>query len=770
MSDITDTLDSILESSPRSGSFCASHTSPIKDLAIQIKDFGPLKLPLSANKAKTLISCAKPAKFGWRDQTLHDKTVRDVWEINKNNLKIDKRLWNNTLHPALDKIKCELGLPDNARLKADLHNLLIYAPGQFFKPHQDSEKLDGMLATLLVVLPSKHSGGNLVVNHQGEKKQFQSSRYGADKLAFFAFYADCHHEVKPIKSGYRVVLSYNLVLDNQSHSLDAEMDASALQHALSEYFAGQAHQDEQPSYWKKSPKKMVYLLDHHYTQKSLSWQQLKNVDRLRADAFIQSAQALDLDIHLALVDIQETWQCEDNYDADDDDDYDYDEDDEDEDDEDEGEDSDDDDNESEHELIELLESEISVRHWLDVNANQLNYKDLLLSDRYIHWTKEMDEFKPFESEYEGWMGNYGSTLDRWYHRAAIILWRKQDHFSVLLEMDFEGLMSQMLALANKKTKLSELQHIAKAVTLYWADYLPHDLTPNLQKNILTVALALEHPQYAKKIAQEFDLDILQVKMIPMITNLSDRYGIDWCISLFKSWSANESDYEYDPSLCKKIDELLASLTLAGKQYAELCHWLINYQFATIKKYAKEINDRVPQIITLLLGCSTVGDDQTYTKLIEEMIANKKLYPAFKLIPVVDSFFSIDSNRQRQQIKARKTLCVYIKETLQAEYELGLREPTDWCIKENMGCRCKDCITLTKYLRSATQIKLVWPMGQGRRKHIHGKIDSLGLAVSHTTLHEGSPHKLILKKTRDLYKSAKKRYGIIGDALDKLQQY
>jgi hypothetical protein len=51
----------------------------------------------------------------------------------------------------------------------------VYAPGQFFVPHQDSEKEDGMIATLVVTLPSNFSGGAIVVKHHEEKVAFRGS-------------------------------------------------------------------------------------------------------------------------------------------------------------------------------------------------------------------------------------------------------------------------------------------------------------------------------------------------------------------------------------------------------------------------------------------------------------------------------------------------------------------------------------------------------------------------------------------------------------------
>lgn len=47
----------------------------------------------------------------------------------------------------LDEIRADLGLPDTTSLRAELHSMLVYEPGQFFAPHQDSEKHDAMIAT-----------------------------------------------------------------------------------------------------------------------------------------------------------------------------------------------------------------------------------------------------------------------------------------------------------------------------------------------------------------------------------------------------------------------------------------------------------------------------------------------------------------------------------------------------------------------------------------------------------------------------------------------
>ncbi len=113
--------------------------------------------------------------------------MRDTGEIAADRLSIDGERWAQTLDPALRRIHQALGLAGGQRLRAELHNLLVYGPGQFFVSHQDSEKADGMVGTLVVSLPSSFSGGEFVVEHHDDELSVQAP---ARQLGFVAFYAD----------------------------------------------------------------------------------------------------------------------------------------------------------------------------------------------------------------------------------------------------------------------------------------------------------------------------------------------------------------------------------------------------------------------------------------------------------------------------------------------------------------------------------------------------------------------------------------------------
>ena len=65
-----------------------------------------------------------------------------------------------------------------------------------------------MFATLVISLPSKHEGGELIVSHNGQDVRWSTAERST---AYGAWYSDVRHEVKDVTSGHRLVLTYNLV-------------------------------------------------------------------------------------------------------------------------------------------------------------------------------------------------------------------------------------------------------------------------------------------------------------------------------------------------------------------------------------------------------------------------------------------------------------------------------------------------------------------------------------------------------------------------------
>lgn len=75
-----------------------------------------------------------------------------------------------------------------------------------------------MLGSLVIIYPTAHEGGELVLRHKDREWKFDSKSLMASRaspsLAYVAFYSDIDHEVLEVTSGRRVTITYNLYLVN----------------------------------------------------------------------------------------------------------------------------------------------------------------------------------------------------------------------------------------------------------------------------------------------------------------------------------------------------------------------------------------------------------------------------------------------------------------------------------------------------------------------------------------------------------------------------
>ncbi|KAI9069832.1 hypothetical protein FKP32DRAFT_1616694, partial [Trametes sanguinea] len=161
---------------------------------------------------QALQDACEPAPFGRNDETVLDETYRKAGKMDADNfvMRFDAE------HAGLIEIVREgllTGSEETKGIRAELYKLNVYGKCAFFKPHLDTPRSDDMFASLVVVLPPPHEGGELVLRHDGKEWSFDSSRLLAgavDRIAFVAFFSDVEHEVMPVLSGHRVTLTYNL--------------------------------------------------------------------------------------------------------------------------------------------------------------------------------------------------------------------------------------------------------------------------------------------------------------------------------------------------------------------------------------------------------------------------------------------------------------------------------------------------------------------------------------------------------------------------------
>lgn len=169
-------------------------------------------------------------------------------------------------------------------MQCSLYKMLVYGEGGHFVKHQDTEKEDGMVATLVIQLPSTHEGGDLVIYRGGEPKyrhDFGKKDGSAAFLPHYAVhYADADHSLEEVTKGYRLALVYSLCLPLSMRHLKRDHEQ-----LLSEELA------DALSTIGPEAESFALLLVHEYTEKSigdLGSGALKGIDRARFVALEES--------------------------------------------------------------------------------------------------------------------------------------------------------------------------------------------------------------------------------------------------------------------------------------------------------------------------------------------------------------------------------------------------------------------------------------------------------------------------------------------------
>lgn len=737
---IHEELHDLLGGSAARGPFAAHWRAPAGDLALEIRGVGALRLPVPAATVRTLRSVARPARFGRGEETLLDRSVRDTWVIAKSRVKLGHR-WRKTMAPALERAHRELGLPAGTRLKAHLHDMLVYEKGQFFLPHRDAEKVSGMVATMVVLVPSTFEGGASVIRHEGEEVTVGGG--SKRELTFIAFYADCEHEVRPVERGNRVALTYALTLEGApEHAAPDGGTIDALRELLKDHF-----ETPVPIDWRgreACPDRLVVLLDHEYTPQSLSWRRLKGADAKRAALLRDVSAASGFEVRLASAEVFEKWSCEPEYDSysrgwrgpeyarpvepD------------------------------EHPpLIELHDASVSLDEWVDVDDRPLDAPPTAVEPGELCYSRPTNELTPYAVEHEGYMGNWGDTVDRWYRRAAVVLWPRANDFIVRAKRDpLYAVRSALEALDDRP----ELRRRVSRILPYWSAGPAVDARA---ADVLRVASALDDPELASSWVAPLSLQAVAVPSA--LFELLERYGAEWLEARFAAWGDRMGGW----APCDRSTWQLALPAIAAALPPDraVVGWFRARVAAEVEHVAEEIRSALDSAHSAEQATDALGSHRETQAavwiaatrsgasdvarsvrdgLVEGSRAPGGLHFAVDVLRAAREATSPAEWRRAGAPKATRGLAKAIRRAL----SVPVRDLDDWAIDAKLSCGCGLCRELGEFLADRETRFLAWPLAKAKRQHIHRECDQHDLPVTHTTRREGRPYTLLLRKTDALF--------------------
>ncbi|MGF1600192.1 MAG: 2OG-Fe(II) oxygenase [Acidimicrobiales bacterium] len=705
---------------------------------------------MSASQALELRRIARPARYGRGEETVLDRRVRDTWEVARSRVRIDKRRWNRTLIPVIDTLRRDLGLPDSCQLRAELHSILVYEADQFFAPHQDSEKADDMVGTLVVILPSNAAGGELIVRHRGTESVYRSSR---SLITFVALYADTVHEVRPLGSGYRVVLTYNLRLAGDSAATTPAVPASALIEAadlVERHFAEPA--DVAP--WRQHaapgepPDRLVYLLDHEYTERGMNWSRLKGDDAVRAGVLRSVADELDLEVVPALAEVHEVWDCIE-------DDWRYRR-------------TRREESDNDFELNDLIDSDVLLHLPGSASSRGMSL-DAEAGEHELCESTPSVKLEPYQSEFEGYTGNAGNTMDRWYRRGALVMWPRARAFAVRARGNPAGALDELLA-AGDHADLTEIRNRAAMLAPFWANVVrPSNDDDELLVKTMATADLVDDADLAATLIGPFRIESLTPTGALVLVRLAHRYGLGWVDAQLDRWlglgnrwpvPGHRSRAEWLaslPALCAAMSlappaETASSneTSIRTSQLVLERSWTWLEQTLTTAAQEQRPSERHAALESLgpalagLLEATTTAE----TPELSATIVTTACGGGTEVLPALTS--AVENGHQLEPdvlaASGLADIAIHCARRLEAILAQPERTEGDWSIEVPAPWHtCDDCTVFAAFLADPGRQVLEWPLAERRRRHVHDTIDRLELPVEHTTRRKGSPYTLVLKK-------------------------
>ena len=721
------------------GSFVVSGASDFMPLGLKVKGINEIGFPISSAQITSMIEVAHKAPFGKGSQTILDTTVRSAWEIDAQNITFLNPNWSKTIENILENVKVGLGVEQH-EVSASLYKLLIYETGDFFLPHKDSEKEAGMFGTFIIGLPSKHTGGQLFIRFDGKEEVVDFSDSENDyKLSYAAFYADCEHEIKPLTSGYRVCLVYNLVQKPNGHKIELNKTTQYIDTLA--MLLQKAYQDDP----------LVILLGHEYTPTNFSLNALKLHDRPRAETLFEAAKKAGFYAKLGLLtcysmgDLRPTNYSYGRrgrryYADDDDDDVD-------------GVMGDD-----------IYEQYVRIEHWSE-DESLPPLRNIEIEEEDIITDIALQEGEPTEKMAEGYTGNAGMTIEYWYHYGAVVLWDKKQHFEVLREQDIEN-------------QLEWLQYYVE----HWQPAESNDIKNLLihfsELNLNASYRVKDFSAVASVLIKLNDAEFMDSE--PCQTLLVQTFsGIDaahW-LALFHAFDASIFKGIFKQAGKSNTVKTLNHFTNILLQMIDFDKFepFLSNQVELLPTYLKdsELTDKeskeaVKSIFANILSLSPAkNEDETWLKETTDGFV-KTLSRGFVNDVLVDTLLSSSRYRHLNLAKQVAQVC---KQHLIERTLVKPQPPADWSRevpKENYRKAYWDI--LTPFLQSPTQQVFDFARPQAARSEMEYAINHVTIDLKMETIKKGSPHTLRLTKTQAAYDKQLAKWQIDMGLLRKIEVF
>lgn len=722
--------------------YYALGTLDMHPLRLEVDGIGQIALPLLPVQAEQLIGVSEQAGRDHEDRQAPGSAADRPWQIDAAQVRILGRRWEEDLAEAVTRAAAGLGVAGG--VEAELYKLLVYDEGAFRIPEHTGARNPGIFATLLVMLPSPYPDGELVIRHKGREERLDLSHDEPSEIAYAAFFGDCCHEVPELASGYRLALVYDLIRP-QGEPLPRPPDRYSA-HIMATWLMRD---------WKDTPRKLVYPLEHLYTDAPPGFQSLKGTDAKVAGALQAAARAADCDLHLARVTVFESGiarQVEtDGGESD-------------------GGESDaqggdqnpePQDEEAHFEIAEVCDFGRIVHHWQLPDGSSPGFGNLFLETDEISPPDAFAAFQASEPELGEPTDDEGVYYDRLHQCTALVIWPRTHRAAAIAD---GGLTVSMPYLSRLMDRWQEAGAVADDAT--WRE--AHALA-------LAIRDAWPGEDWQGRQASH---DGLAAALLDALSRLGDRdAALEFVSGRVTAGAYDQADNDILLELlcglpAARSADLLAAL-VAGNAARKpaACAALLARAAADphqdprlLRPAAWALFDSVldpsdqslklrwqreapsPALVTDTLTALATVDSDLANQALTRILFDSDRYPMDDIL--VPAALSL-AGRDRQPAAAaglREAVLAHLERRI-AE---ALEPPSDWQRPATIRCRCPDCRGLSEFLESPSES--VWRLeaDQSTRDHVGHSIERDGCDLECTTDKRGHPYALVCTKNRTSY--------------------
>ena len=160
------------------------------------------------------------------------------------------------------------------------------------------------------------------------------------------------------------------------------------------------------------------------------------------------------------------------------------------------------------------------------------------------------------------MGNYGNTLDRWYRRAAVVVWPRERAFAARAEAGSQWALHQLRDRI-EAGDLDGARAAAESLAPFWKKI---GAQPGLLGAALEVAAGLDAAGTAAMLLEPFRIETVAQEHAGGLAAAAGRYGEEWTRSVVDGWFG--PGHPYGTELYEWVDNRLPGLCEALRAAGE----------------------------------------------------------------------------------------------------------------------------------------------------------------------------------------------------------